>query len=170
MFRYLSSMQNGRLRRGHGTLGWSWLSVSYHPVQLALSSRLTWHIWPRKGPRFLLTTLPLCYVWNSSCPHAGAVRRDQESWVLLIFMSDLEKSTQAHFLEWNSRNPEGWGGLLCIPDPGSGEFPVHVTVNNTLRVTLASLFLGFYLACFSLALVTRTTLVISRYAPLSFLL
>lgn len=89
-------------------------------------------------------------VCNSSCPHPGASRQDQELWVLLILMSDLEKSTEPPplYSECNSRNPKGVGRA-------SLEFLTLVPVSflDTSCLTMfagytSPLFLVFYLGVF----------------------
>lgn len=144
------------------TLGWFWCFGWYHNVQLTLvlQAYLT-HLTQESSS---LPSDHTCFfaVCNSSCPHPGAARQDQELWILLIFMSDLEKSTEALFLRVEFKESRGGG-------EGFSEFLTLVPVSflDTSCLTIACwhtspLLLVFCLACFSPALVTRTTLGTSR--------
>lgn len=135
------------------TLGWFWCFGWYHNVQLALvpQAYLT-HLTQESSS---LPSDHTCFfaVCNSSCPHPGAARQDQELWILLIFMSDLEKSTEALFFKSGIQGiPRRWGGLLWVPDPGSSKLPGHFMLNNSLlahKPTLTCLLSGLFLPCLS---------------------
>lgn len=135
------------------TLGWFWCFGWYHISQRAAGSRLTWHIWPRKVPPFLVTTLaPLLSVPLPALILGlpGRAKSCESFSSLCLTLKNPQKPI--FFKSGIQRIPRRWGGLLWVPDPGSSKLPGHFMLNNSLlahKSSLTCLLSGLFLPCLS---------------------